>query len=153
MPKGKPSRVFAAAAAFIVGYGLFFFYTRHGEGAALCDLYQTSWSIYLLSCLLFIGLFNLRLDRTPRKLAALISRVSDLALPAFLLTWVPDGLLYPVMVRIAPAVHDRYIWLLVTVPISFFSALLMALVVDWIYRPLHRWLMARLTRLLPEETA
>ena len=153
MPKVKPSRIFAGAAAFIVGYGVFFFYTRHGEGAALCDLYQTSWSIYLLSCLLFIGLFNLRLDRIPRKLAALLSRVSDLALPAFLLTWVPDGLLYPVMVRIAPAVHDRYIWLLATVPISFFSALLMALVVDWIYRPLHRWLMARLTMLLPEEQA
>lgn len=153
MPKVKPSRIFAGAAAFIVGYGVFFFYTRHGEGAALCDLYQTSWSIYLLSCLLFIGLFNLRLDRIPRKLAALLSRVSDLALPAFLLTWVPDGLLYPVMVRIAPAVHDRYIWLLATVPISFFSALLMALVVDWVFRPLHRWLMARLTRLLPEEQA
>ena len=57
------------------------------------------------------------------------------------------------MVRIAPAVHARYIWLLVTVPVSFLSALLMALVVDWIYRPLHRWLMARLTRLLPEEMA
>ena len=153
MPKVKPSRIFAAVAAFILGYGLFFFYTRHGEGAALCDLYQTSWSIYLLSCLLFIGLYNLRLDRIPQGLAAFISRISNLTLPAFLLTWVPDGLLYPIMVRIAPEVRDRYVWLLVTVPISFVSSLLMALVVDRVYQPLHQWLVDRLTKLLPEEKA
>ena len=101
----------------------------------------------------FIFLYNLRLAHLPHWLSAFIMKISDLTLTIYLLTWIPDGITYPIMVRIAPAIRDRYVWLLVTIPIALVSATLMALVVDWVFRPLHRWLMARLTKLLPKEQA
>lgn len=153
MPKVKPAKAGGMLLGFLGLYSLFFYFNSHGDGSALMDVYQTNWAVYLLGILTFIFLYNLRLAHLPHWLSALITKTSDLTLTIYLLTWIPDGITYPIMVRIAPAVQDRYIWLLATVPIALISATLMALVIDWVYRPLHRWLMAWLTRLLPEETA
>lgn len=153
MPKVEPAKAGGMLLGFLGLYSLFFYFNSHGDGSALMDVYQTNWAVYLLGILTFIFLYNLRLAHLPHWLSALITKISDLTLTIYLLTWIPDGITYPIMVRIAPAVQDRYIWLLATVPIALISATLMALVIDWVYRPLHRWLMAWLTRLLPEETA
>lgn len=153
MPKIRPAKVGALLLGFLGAYSLFFFFHYKGSGAELMDVYQTSWQVYILGVLTFVFLYNLRLDRLPKALVALITKVADLTLPIYLLTWIPDGLTYPIMVRIAPAVGDRYIWLLVTVPIALVSATLMALVIDWIFKPLHRWIMGLLTRLLLKEAA
>ena len=153
MPKVKPAKAGGLLLAFLGLYSLYFYFTCQGNGNALVDVYQTTWEIYILGVITFIFLYNLRLAHLPHWLSAFIMKISDLTLTIYLLTWIPDGITYPIMVCIAPAIRDRYVWLLVTIPIALVSATLMALVVDWIFRPLHRWLMARLTRLLPKEQA
>lgn len=153
MPSGKPAKAGSLLLGFLGLYSLYFYFNYQGNGSALVDVYQTTWEIYILGVLTFIFLYNLRLENIPRWLSAFLMKISDLTLIIYLLTWIPDGITYPIMVRIAPAVRDRYVWLLVTVPIALISAILMALVVDWIFLPIHRWLMARLTRLLPKEQA
>lgn len=150
MPKVKPVKIGGLLLTFLGLYSLFFYFNYHGAGSALMDVYQTTWPVYILGVFGFVFLYNLPLENIPQWLSALIQKISDLTLTIYLLTWIPDGITYPIMVRIAPAVQDRYIWLLVTVPFALLSATLMALVVDWIYRPLHRWLMSHLSRLLHE---
>ena len=58
-----------------------------------------------------------------------------LASPAYLLTWIPDSLIYPILMANVPVGAQRYKWLFLTVPVSLISALLGAQLVDWIYRP------------------
>jgi len=151
MPKMRPAKTAALLFGFLGLYSLFFYFNSHGNGGALIDVYQTSWEVYILGVLSFIFLYNLRLDHLPRAISSLIVKISDLTLAIYLLTWIPDGLTYPIMVRIAPAVRDRYIWLLVTVPIALIAAAAMALVIDWIYKPLYRRIMGLLVKLLPDD--
>lgn len=153
MPKVRAGRAGAVLLGFLGVYSLLFFVHYKGDGTALGDVYQTSWAIYILSVMTFVFVYNIRLDKLPGALKAFIMRISDLTLAIYLLTWIPDGLIYPIMVRIAPEVRDRYIWLLVTIPIVLLSSTLMAVVVDWIFKPLHRWIMGLLTRLLIKEAA
>ena len=68
-----------------------------------------------------------------------LKKVSDLTLPAYLLTWIPDSLIYPLLMAAVPAGAPRYKWLFLTVPVSLISALLGAQLVDWIYTPVARF--------------
>lgn len=153
MPEIRPAKAGGLLLGFLGLYSLFFYFNYHGNGENLIDVYQTTWPVYILGVLSFIFLFNLRLDNIPRALSKAIMKISDLTLAIYLLTWIPDGLTYPIMVRIAPDVRDRYVWLLVTVPIALISATIMAFVVDWVFKPLHKWIIGLLTKLLPKETA
>lgn len=149
MPDIKAGKAGSALLLFLGAYSLFFFFYYKGNGEELMNVYQTSWEVYILGVLTFIFLYKLRLDRLPGWMSAVLIKISDLTLFIYLLTWIPDGLTYPRMVLIAPEVGDRYIWLLVTVPIALVSATLMALVMERIYRPLYSWIMKGLTKLLP----
>jgi hypothetical protein len=149
MPKVKPAKVFAVIMGFLAVYSIFFYVYNGHSAAPLINVYQDTWEIYILGVLTFVFIYNLNLERIPDKLARLVMKISDLTLIIYLLTWIPDGLSYPVMVQIAPDYRQRYIWLLVTVPFAFISATLMALVVDKIFQPLYRFIMGKLNKLVP----
>lgn len=138
MPESRPARTGGPLLGFLAAYSLFFYFHYDASGNALIGVYQDTFEIYILSVLLFVFLFRLRLDRLPRFVAACIGKVSDLTLPAYLLTWIPDSILYPLLMARVPAGPPRYKWLLLTVPVSLLSALLMAQLATWLYSPLNR---------------
>lgn len=138
MPKARPGRWAAALPAFLAAYSVFFYFHYDANGAALIGVYQDTFPVYTLSVLLFLILFRLPLGATPGPVAALLRKVSDLTLPAYLLTWISDGLIYPRLMAFVPEGPARYPWLLLTVPLSLISALLMAQVVDWLFTPCKR---------------
>ena len=138
MPKAKPGKWAAALLAFLAAYSVFFYFHHDANGAALIGVYQDTFPVYILSVLLFVTLFHLPLGTVPGPVAALLRKVSDLTLPAYLLTWITDSLIYPRLMAAVPAGPARYPWLLLTVPLSLISALLMAQVVDWIFVPINR---------------
>ena len=145
MPKAKPGKWTAALLAFLAAYSVFFYFHYDANGAALIGVYQDTFPVYILSVLLFVTLFRLPLGTVPGPVAALLRKVSDLTLPAYLLTWITDSLIYPRLMAAVPAGPARYPWLLLTVPLSLISALLMAQVVDWVFAPVNR-LTKRLAR-------
>lgn len=145
MPKVKPGKWAAALLAFLAAYSVFFYFHYDANGAALIGVYQDTFPVYILSVLLFVTLFHLPLGTVPGPVAALLRKVSDLTLPAYLLTWITDSLIYPVLKAALPEGPARYPWLLLTVPLSLVFALLMAQVVDWIFVPINR-LTKRLAR-------
>lgn len=138
MPKAKPGKWAAALLAFLAAYSVFFYFHYDANGAALIGVYQDTFPVYILSVLLFVILFCLPLDTVSGFVAALLRKVSDLTLPAYLLTWITDSLIYPRLMAAVPAGPARYPWLLLTVPLSLVSALLMAQVVDWVFIPVNR---------------
>ena len=138
MPKAKPGKWATALLAFLAAYSVFFYFHHDANGAALIGVYQDTFPVYILSVLLFVTLFHLSLGTVPGPVAALLRKVSDLTLPAYLLTWITDSLIYPRLMAAVPAGPARYPWLLLTVPLSLISALLMAQVVDWIIVPINR---------------
>ena len=138
MPKAKPGKWAAALLAFLAAYSVFFFFHYDANGAALIGVYQDTFPVYILSVLLFVTVFRLPLGTVPGPVAALLRKVSDLTLPAYLLTWITDSLIYPRLMAAVPAGPARYPWLLLTVPLSLISALLMAQVVDWVFAPINR---------------
>lgn len=138
MPQGKPGKWAAALLAFLAAYSVFFYFHSGANGAALIGVYQDTFPVYLLSVLLFICLFRLPLGAVPGPVSALLRKVSDLTLPAYLLTWITDSLIYPRLMAAVPAGPARYPWLLLTVPLSLTAALLMAQVVDWLFLPVSR---------------
>ncbi len=145
MPKVKPGKWAAALLAFLAAYSVFFYFHYDANGAALIGVYQDTFPVYILSVLLFVTLFHLPLGTVPGPVAALLRKVSDLTLPAYLLTWITDSLIYPRLMAAVPAGPARYPWLLLTVPLSLVFALLMAQVVDWVFIPVNR-LTKRLAR-------
>lgn len=138
MPKAGPGKLAAALLAFLAAYSVFFYFHYDAGGSALIAVYQDTFPVYILSVLLFVFLFRLPLCAAPGLLAALLRKVSDLTLPAYLLTWISDSLLYPRLMAAVPAGPARYPWLLLTVPVSLLSALIMAQVADWIFTPINR---------------
>ena len=145
MPKARPGKWAAALLAFLAAYSVFFCFHYDANGAALIGVYQDTFPVYILSVLLFVTLFHLPLGTVPGPVAALLRKVSDLTLPAYLLTWITDSLIYPRLMAAVPAGPARYPWLLLTVPLSLISALLMAQVVDWVFAPVNQ-LTKRLAR-------
>ena len=138
MPKARPGKWAGALLAFLAAYSVFFYFHYDANGAALIGVYQDTFPVYILSVLLFVTLFHLPLGTVPGPVAAILRKVSDLTLPAYLLTWITDSLIYPVLKAALPEGPARYPWLLLTVPLSLISALLMAQVVDWIFVPINR---------------
>ena len=76
--------------------------------------------------------------------------MAELSFSAYLLSWISDGILYRVFVPFYPQPEDRFLWIMVLVPLSLALSLLMAQVVHWIYKPIDRPIRGWLSRRLGE---
>ena len=94
--------------------------------------------VYALSVLCFILLLGVPAARFPAGLRKGIEWVSRLSFGAYLMSWVSDGFLYPVFVRLAPDYLQRLPWAVPLTVLSLAFALLLAQVVEWIVKPLDR---------------
>ena len=87
--------------------------------------------------LLFSLLRRVRLNSAPRAARRMLELVSKVSLAAYLVSWIPDQLIYGILNRIAAPMPARLVYIPVAVPAVVLGALLLALPVDWSARKIQ----------------
>lgn len=150
MPAKRPRRyglALLAALLLFCGFNQFHF---HGLASEYVGVHYNHYQVYILALLGFLFLSSLDLSSCPSFLEGLIHTVAELSFSAYLLSWISDGVLYRVIIPFLPQPEDRFLWILVLVPLSLTASLLMAQVVHWIYQPIDRSIRGWLSRRLGE---
>jgi surface polysaccharide O-acyltransferase-like enzyme len=138
-PEIKQGKLLACLVAFMGLYAVLFYFRYSASGAALNSvIYYDTWEVYVISVLLFVLLSRLSLARQGFG-ARLLVKISELSLPAYLLTWISDSVIYPRLIAKVAEGVPRYKWLLLTVPLSLLAALIMAQLAMWLYAPVGNW--------------
>lgn len=149
--KGKKPWKYALALLIALvafaGYNQFYF---GGDALNYDGVHYDHYQIFVLSVLLFLWINNLNLSHWRRPIQAVVQWVSTLSFAAYLCSWISDGVIYRMFVPNYPVAEDRYIWILVWVPMTAVASLLMAQVIHWIYNPLDRFLRSKISRLIGE---
>lgn len=89
-----------------------------------------SWILTLQAALLFSALA--RAKSAPKPLAWLVERVAKLSLGMYLASYVADQLVYPKLIAMVPAAHQRLWWMPLTVIATVTLSCLMAQVIHWV---------------------
>lgn len=108
------------------------------SGAHLIGMTYDHGAVYAVSLACFVTLYTLKTAHLPARLAAFIGWVSRLSFGAYLLSWVSDGLLYPVFIRLVPAFEARLPWALPVTALSLAIALPLAQLSEWLRLPLDK---------------
>ena len=91
-----------------------------------------SWCAYnslfniILTSLVFIFIINLNYDKFPRKLSLLLKEISGLCLGGYLLSWIFDSLLYPILLKKVPTMTLRLEYYFIIVPTVFVLSLVLS---------------------------
>lgn len=62
-----------------------------------------------------------------------LTKLSGLSLPAYLVSWIFDSVVYHVLFQIFPGLYYKLLLLPIAVPIIFVCSLLLAACIDWVY--------------------
>lgn len=92
--------------------------------------YWYGFSPYVLSVLLFVLLSRIKTDTLSDRTKLILWKVSDLALGAYLMSYVSDELIYPQLRTLVPVMVDRLPFYFVTVPLSFLCAMAMSALIN-----------------------
>lgn len=95
---------------------------------------EDNWkSLALLaqSVCLFSSLVQCTGERVPGPVRWCVSRVARLSLTMYLVSYIAEQLVYPVLIQAVPAVHQRIWWMPVALPVVVVCSLLLAQPVDW----------------------
>ncbi len=149
LKREKAGRFFFAFAGFALVFCLFNQFFFHSEALNYDGIHYDHYQAYIVSVLLFAAMASMKTDTLPGLVSRAISKIAQLSFPAYLLSWISDGIIYREFVPYFPRPEDRFIWILVLVPLSLLSSLIMAQAACWIYAPMDRFLRSRLLRLLP----
>lgn len=90
------------------------------------------WNV-LQSALLFNLLAKTNFSRLPKKITPVLFKISDLSLSAFLVSWIFDDLLYPILIQYQPSIAYRLLWYPVTTLLVFAASLCLAWILDSLY--------------------
>lgn len=90
------------------------------------SLVLTLEAVCLFSCL-----SRARGERVPRPLRWCVARVARLALPMYLVSYIADQIVYPVLAQAVPEAHKRLFAMPVVVPVTVLCSLLLAQPIDW----------------------
>jgi len=87
-----------------------------------CD-YQSLFNI-VLTTLVFTLFININYEKMPKRLEWVIQKISGLSLGGYLVSWIFDSEVYPVLAEKVPEVTHRMEYYFVVVPIIFVASLL-----------------------------
>ncbi len=149
LERKKPGKYALALISGLLLFCLFNQFYFHGQAEGYNNIHYDHYQAYILSVLLFALLASLDLGRLPSWCAKLIYKIAELSFAAYLLSWISDGIIYREFVPYFPVPEDRFIWILVLIPLSLIFSLLMAQLVHWVYTPIDRLIRGRLLALLP----
>lgn len=90
-----------------------------------------SLALTLEAVCLFSCLRRVRGEGLPAPLRWCVTRVARLALPMYLVSYIADQIVYPVLAQAVPEAHRRLFAMPIVVPVTVLCSLLLAQAVDW----------------------
>lgn len=115
----------------ILIFGTFNFYRSYGTTfKSGIYVYWYGFEPYILSVLLFVLLSRIKTDNMNEKVKFVLWKVSDLALGIYLISYIFDMLVYPVLNKKITTMTDRLPFYFVTVPIVFVCSMLASAVMN-----------------------
>lgn len=115
----------------ILIFGTFNFYRSYGTTfKSGIYVYWYGFEPYILSVLLFVLLSRIKTDNMNEKVKFVLWKVSDLALGIYLISYIFDMLVYPVLNEKITTMTDRLPFYFVTVPIVFIFSMLASAVLN-----------------------
>ena len=115
----------------ILSSGLFTFWRTQKTvfiWGSWCD--YTSIFNVVLTVLVFTLITNMNYDKFPPKLSLFLQKVSGLCLGGYLLSYIFDSALYPILAEKVPVVTDRLGWYFIIVPVIYIGALMLSYLVS-----------------------
>lgn len=85
--------------------------------------YQSPFNI-ILTILVFALIININYDKLPNRLVRIIQKISGLSLGGYLVSWIFDSELYPILSTKVPSVTHRLEYYIIIVPAIFILSLL-----------------------------
>lgn len=85
--------------------------------------YQSLFNV-ILTLLVFVFIINLNYDKLPNKISGIIQKISGLSLGGYLVSWIFDSEVYPILSQKVPSVVDRLEYYIIIVPIIFVLSLM-----------------------------
>lgn len=114
---------------------------RTAESGAYVWLPEDQWgslTLTLQSACLFSCLRRAKGERVPRPLRWCVARAARLALPMYLVSYIADQIVYPVLAQAVPEAHRRLFAMPVVVSAAVLCSLLLAQPIDWAAEALVR---------------
>lgn len=96
--------------------------------------------VVLTTLLLFCLLRRVRTDKAPAWVRRGLQEVSRLSFAAYLVSWLPDQVIYGFLRQAVPIMVDRFWYIPLTVPAVLVSSLALAWFVEWAVQPIVAWL-------------
>lgn len=129
--KLKTRSMLALFLLAILIFGTFNFYRSYGTTfKSGIYVYWYGFEPYILSVLLFVLLSRIKTDNMNEKVKFVLWKVSDLALGIYLISYIFDMLVYPVLNEKITTMTDRLPFYFVTVPIVFICSMLASAVMN-----------------------
>ena len=104
------------------------------RGGAYAWMPEDQWGSLVLTleaACLFSCLVRVREDGLPAPARWCVERVAKLALPMYLVSYIADQIVYPVLAQAVPEAHRRLFAMPVVVPVVVLCSLLLAQPIDW----------------------
>lgn len=115
----------------ILIFGTFNFYRSYGTTfKSGIYVYWYGFEPYILSVLLFVLLSRIKTDNMNEKVKFVLWKVSNLALGIYLISYIFDMLVYPMLNEKITTMTDRLPFYFVTVPIVFICSMLASAVLN-----------------------
>ncbi len=111
----------------IVASGLYTYWRSYKSifiAGTWCD-YQSLFNV-VLTLLVFTFFINLNYDRLPKILTGFIQKLSGLCLGGYLVSYIFDSILYPVLLEKVPQMTDRLEYYFIIVPVVFVLSLVLS---------------------------
>ena len=102
-----------------------------------------SLALTLESVCLFSCLKMAKGERLPAPLRWCVARVAKLALPMYLVSYIADQIIYPVLNKAVPQAQLRLFWMPLVVPVVVLCSLVLAQLADWAAEALMRLVPAK----------
>ncbi len=119
----------------VFGFGAIKFFSQKGEFFTVTP--TVDWYGYMTfftAILTFLFLARLKLEKIPKPIKIVISKISDLSLGIYLISWLFDDLYYPWLFEKIPTMPQRLYYFFLMVFVVFLSSFLVSYIISMIYR-------------------
>ena len=141
-PRPKAKKVLPPlilAVALFAAFDLFYYRNR---GPAMIGVAYENYQVFTVSVLLFLCLLCFPVSEG--GLGRFLSLTSRLSYGMYLLSWLPDNVLYPRLIAAFPEPVTRYVWMLPCALGVFFVSLILSQLAQAIHAPIEAALRKRL---------
>lgn len=100
------------------------------------EFIRTDWCMYhslfniVLTVLVFTFIINMNYDKFPQKLSWVLGKISGITLGGYLVSWIFDQQLYPILLEKVPDVTDQLPYYFIIVPAVFVLSLIASYVLS-----------------------